>query len=500
MNISVKNRKYGAVSMIFTAAVLVALVLFNWFFNSLTEKKQLYIDMTKEQMFTLSDSSLEFLDEVGKTDSEITVYFCMPIDKVEQNTYLKYVYETAVTLANRYDYIKIEALDIITDPSAANRFLSTDVSEVYTTDVIISKTAEGEDGQVKTESRKFGYQNFFVYDKDNEDTLFAYDGEYKFISAILGLVYNNPVVTFTAGHGETAASSSLAALFEEAGYTVKTTDLSKENIDPDTKVLVINAPLYDFLGIDDEVNEIEKVDAYLDNHGNMMVTLEPGYSAKLKNLGELLYEWGIEIGDAQLKDSSNSLSVDGLTLVAEYTEEGDGASLQADLRKLESSPKAVMQNASPITVRSDWETSGGFNSRNASYVLKSSTGAEAYSTETGEKTDSGSFGLMTVSQEAYVLGDSAAYSYVLVAGSSHFADDRYLNGNSYGNSDVLFAAMRAFGKTTVPADIDFKVFQDNTLTIETSSAYAWTIVFALVIPVIIGLVCVFVVIRRKAER
>jgi hypothetical protein len=67
----------------------------------------------------------------------------------------------------------------------------------------------------------------------------------------------------------------------------------------------------------------------------------------------------------------------------------------------------------------------------------------------------------------------------------------------YGNSDILYSAMNAFGKDNVPIDIDFKVLDDIGLSISTEQANGWTIAIVAIVPIAMLIWGTYVYIRRK---
>lgn len=106
-----------------------------------------------------------------------------------------------------------------------------------------------------------------------------------------------PKVAFTIEHGEEMGNAlALANVFAANGFEVKTVNLAKDTLDDDTRILVIYNPIYDFIGAEAEdasTNEIEKIDAFLDRRGCLMVFADPQYADNLTNLNEFLAEWGI---------------------------------------------------------------------------------------------------------------------------------------------------------------------------------------------------------------
>ena len=85
----------------------------------------------------------------------------------------------------------------------------------------------------------------------------------------------------------------------------------------------------------------------------------------------------------------------------------------------------------------------------------------------------------------------------MVGGTSLFGSDTYINSNTYGNSDIMYAAIKALGRDKVPTDLDFKLFQDDSLDITTAEATRWTGIYTLVLPIIAAVVGSYVWIKRR---
>ena len=131
----------------------------------------------------------------------------------------------------------------------------------------------------------------------------------------------------------------LIELLIDAGYDFQAIDLTTEDIPEDCRLIVINNPQTDFITTNDgsDVSEIEKIDRFLDKFGSLMVFMSPDVKA-LPDLEEYLEEWGIKFERSLIRDVSNSVSVDGFSLVANYPTEGYGASIHMDLRNQNTFP------------------------------------------------------------------------------------------------------------------------------------------------------------------
>ena len=484
-----KKFKYGSSAIALTAVVVAAVVAANAIFGAVCYALLWFVDMTAEQLYGITDVSRELLSDLSDTDTKIKIVFFTPKDKLETSQPQKLVHQCALSFAKEFDFIEIEYIDSITNPLSVNKYKTTAATTIKTTNVVI------EDG---ADFRNYTLEGFYKF-AESDGSMFAFDGEFQITSAILQLCYDNPIAYFTVGHGETTTSSKLSGLFGAAGYDVRTIDLSKEEIDPSAQVILINGPRYDFMGAYDEVDEVTKIANFLDAHGNLMVFMDPQAmgTQDFPELSQFLSEWGIAFDRSVMKDAYNSISADGFSIVSEYAATGLGSSLTTSLRTLETIPKTIVRYAMPINIL--WETKPiDQSTRTVAPVLFSpaTTQKYAFGDENTAIAD-GPFNLVTVTQDHMYINNEPFTSLVLVAGTTLFTDQAYLSSNAYGNEDVIYAAMKAMGRQKVPINIDFRLFEDNSLDVTVAQANMWTIVFVAVLPVITLILGGVVYFRRR---
>lgn len=474
--------KYGALSIILSTVVIAAVVVVNVIFSALAYNKNWYIDLTKEQIYGLSDAGRELLDTIDP-ETQIKVRFCSPLDALDANTAQKMVFELVKQISAEYDNITYDYVDPVKNYSEVIKYKSSSADTIDTTSIIV------ESG---TEYRVFSLKAMFVIDDDGY-TVWAFNGEQKLITAMVSCsLAEKPVAYYTNTHGE-YLSASMVQLFEDAGYEVLPIDLTKEELSSDGRLIIISCPKYDFEGISEltagRKSEIEKIDDFLDGFGNLMVFMDPSVE-RLPELENFLAEWGIEFEDAVLRDSANSIDSQHYALVGDYSlEETAGGALVSDIVSVGTPPKTIAYYASPIkllyTEKED---------REAAAAIYSSKSAEKTVGE--EVVEKGQYPLVTVSREGRYINNVKHYSYVFAVGSPFFAEDMFLTP-TYANSDILYTMMIAMGKEQVPIDLDFKVFEDNSLDITTAQAAAWTWTLILVIPVCVFVLGIVIFIRRK---
>ena len=490
-----KKLRYGGTAAAFTVSFVALVIIVNVIFTALATKYRWYIDMTSTELYTLSDATVNVLSNVK---DDVLITFCMEKDKVDEDASMFYIHNTAQNLADKFDNIKIEYRDALTENTYLKKFTTTSSPRVYTTSVIISSG---------TEYRKLEYTRFFIVDTEDKSNVWAYDGENKFAAAILQVTADEmPIAYFSMGHGEDLIDDAtpFIELIQEAGYDIRTIDLSKEEIDPAARLLIINNPKYDFGGIEDEhtgLSEIEKIDKFADGRGSIMAFVSPETAGNMTNLAEFLEEWGVKFNPKiTVADPDNSISVDGFSVVGQYNTSEDqlASSIYKEITSMSSHPKAIFREAMPISRA--WDTDEKTTTDLASRVISDVfvTSSSALLNENGELTGAtGEYSLMTITQEYKIIDNEDYTSYVIVAGTPSFTSPQYLQSNIYTNRDVIHSCLIALGKEFVPAGIDFKVFAEYDLDMTTAQANNWTYVLVLVMPLCTVIACVVVTVRRK---
>ena len=570
-----RKLRYGGMSLALTALIIAVVVIVNVIFSALARKFMWYGDLTPELLYTVSDTALDIIEkgddefdtqspiervdeiraenkkyneENGLTpDSEgykdedlmINIIFCDDPDVIQSNTNQKYIYHNALELEENFpDHIQVINYNIIRNPSSVSRFKTNSRSNIYTSDVIV---------EFGTEYRVHNLKSFFKFDTEVSATEpWAYNGEKSLTSSILAVTRaESPIACFTTNHGEGVTEDlALWDTLYDAGYDVQLLDLYTQEIPEKCRLIVVFDPQDDFRITDgiSETNEIDKLDAFLDDTNSMMVFMDPD-APKLENFEEYLEEWGIvfdrtRISDDQyashlVTDPSQSLTSDGYTFLAEYTTEAGnlGAKLTKDMRSRPVAQSVVFANAMSLsysdlyeythytpekdsTVQDDVPFNYGSYDANGVYrniydIFVSGDKAKAYAGDAANPvelaTASDPLKLMTltvehrnVSEHNYDSIDAATY--VLACGSTEFASQTLLDSNSYGNTDFLLTALRGIGREPVPVGLMFKPFFDDTIdTITTSDATQYTVVLA-VVPLLVAVVTGAVIIIRRKHR
>ena len=478
--------KYGAVATIFTVIFVAVIVLVNVVTTTVNNINPLMIDMTKKQIYSISDSSKNLLKDIN---APVEIVFFMPIDMYEKTVQGgKMIVDCIKSFANTFPNITIKTVDIIKNPAAANEFKSSDISSLKTTSIAVKSGST---------PKLLDYTAFYVIAQSNNSAM-GFAGERTLTSAILQVTNTDyPTVYFTTGHGEAALTDNgLAALFAQNGFTVKQIDLSKEDIDPAAKIVVICNPRKDFLGTDPNnpniTSEIDKIGSFLNKFGNLMYFTSPD-ALDFPEINDLLKEYNIQMqGNSMIVDTKNALDTTGLALNAQYfVSNGAGDELTASIRNLPSAPRTIVPRAEPIKIL-DLTTDVS-----VSPVLQSADTAVQYNSTDGTAISQGVFNLLVLAQRTQYVNNEPKSSLVLACGSVDFLDSSALLSNSYGNSDILLNSMRIMANRKVTTDIQWKEFDTTALSMTLEEQNTWTLLCLLLLPVVVSALGIAVWLRRR---
>ena len=117
---------------------------------------------------------------------------------------------------------------------------------------------------------------------------------------------DNQQVVFLSGHGErdihsndNRAYTKLHLQLKEMGFNLQTINLLEQPLPDNTKLLVIAAPVHDYLS-----GEIEQINKYIESGGNLFWLSDPG---ELYGLEKLASSLGLQFQDGIILDNNPSL-------------------------------------------------------------------------------------------------------------------------------------------------------------------------------------------------
>ena len=480
-----KKFKYGSAAATLTAIFIVIILLFNGIISALGTQFSLYTEISGEKYYSIGDTTKGLLSGM---DDEISIVFFAEKDLLIENSSMEMIVNLAEKYSAEFKNISVRYVDLVRNNKEARALanLSTDSGTLHTTDVIIRSEKTGK------VSKPLSGNSFFTVNENNY--ILGFNGERRFTESIVAVASaSDDKIAIITGHGETENLVNLSDLLVGAGYDqteqIKV-DLSKTDIPENTKLVIINNPKLDFLGGKSAgagVNEIEKLNSYLKNYGNILVLLN-NETGTLSNLSEFLAENGISYtaGHTVYDTAENSrYGSFGRAIHATFKQNKNHAVVQKIASKTDiSSAHIVMNSATPLNV----------DNEKAAAVLVSSPGSKV--TNGSVSVNSGEQVLLAVSSKMNYVKNEEKWSNLFVSGSTDLvhADLNY----STKNADLLRNILSIAGTVDVVTDIETVPFADTSISgITTADAMHITRITTLFPSIIVLCVGIYVFIKRK---
>ncbi len=483
-----------------TALVLAVVIIINVLVYVLNINLGIFYFMPGEEDLTeLSGATDELFSKAIEEGAEVKISFCMAEDELEVSNTGVVVYETAKKYAERYPaLIELDFINIIrmVDKDGAPVDLTKYTkagNEIRTNSVIFEC---GERFEVLTDVySSSGFVDFYTTDASGNSI--SYDGEVVF-AGMISKVLRGEIKTayLTVGHTE-QIDPSFSKLLLLAGFKTNTINLSEKPVPSDCDLLIISAPRSDFQTADENskipyaTTETGRLEEYLKRGGSLYVTLDP-YVKKLPSLEGMLNKCGISLSESVVeetsvrdivKDSSNAITTDGYTIVADHAEGDVSEAIAAKTGKYNDG-RVIAKYAGALSL-----------SGTAKPLLVSSSSAVCQYGEITTRED-GNFTIAAYNKLA--LDGASREATVFVCPSIYLTVSSALVTNGYSNRDFVFAVFdELYGLDSLPYGTEAVVYDNGTLenlTIKTANLYT---VLALLVPASLGVVGAVIIIRRK---
>lgn len=469
---SKRTKIFTAVTFVSVAVIIALNMLLSYF----GVNRNIFFDMTPEELYTLSDEMVDVCDDIfdelskNGTNKKIKVTFCTDPDYLISSETARATYFMAINLQNEYpESIEVETVNVDINPTAVAQYKTTSLTSIKSTDVIVSYGGR---------YRIISQNNFWGLGTSGNN---YYNGEYKMVSMIKSVSsVARPAAYFVTDHGTTyydpqnpdsemsKSMSAFAGLLGERGLEVKLLNLSEASAIPDDCVLlIVNNPTEDFTYDEDKLNSLsyvsdtEKIDRYLVKRQGA-IAIAKDFEVKLPVFESFLYEWGFTFSDSIICDMDSSLDDNadgektGTTLSAVYNTDPDSYAytLYGEYSNLASAPLTVFTGAGSVECSFSESNSahedGARNvSRNYVSLLSTSDSAQKYMTNAAGEVTSivdgapGKYDLAALSIRSYLDSTSAVnlYSYVFCVNSPSFFESELLASSSFANYDIVSAVV-----------------------------------------------------------
>jgi len=520
-----------------------------------------YLDMTEEQLYTVSEPLVELLKTVSE-DVDIDIIFCCDKDEAQKNysnletgNALAYVHSTATQIAERLDNVSVIYKDPVKDYEFMRRF-TTVSSQLKPSESTVIIARKDENGNYGTFYRTYHATSFYTFAEDalGGTSIYGYSGERVFATAVLSLTQDKvPTVYFVTGHGEDIPYSTetdfeipaIAKIYMDCGFEVRYIDLSDKQftcktvncgeswgylevnklekltcdkcskeyklkdieaeftedrqIPASARTLIINQPDSDYTA-----SELNKISDYLImGKGTVMCFTDPvGSDVKehpLKNLYDFIrQETGVTVLDSEVVKDPSSTSLGASNDFRGNIADNNAAETYLSALQNFGSTKPMLNNSGILEI-----------DKRYSQVVNGEYGyndraAQRYTlplVETNANalygTQSGKHTVMSVTSFTTIKDNEPAYSYFVVCPSGGFVEDDYLSSAVYSNDGIILALIHSTTALTVPVNLDFKTFANYELDITSKEATTVFVCLVTIMPLLIIACGVFVIVRRK---
>ena len=147
-------RKHRALSAVFTAAVLVGIILLNVVVGMVSERLGAEADLTATGLYTLDEKTEDYLENTLSCDISIKV-LSTEQSFSEQGTYFKQVSEILQKMEKKSAHISLDFVDLTKNPTFASKYSGVTLSA----NNIIVENAQNGRYKVLTQSDYFGLDN-----------------------------------------------------------------------------------------------------------------------------------------------------------------------------------------------------------------------------------------------------------------------------------------------------------------------------------------------------
>lgn len=275
-SITAKNKRFTALAWILAILVLGVAVPLNLIF----ERMNVNFDMTPNSMYTLTETTKNYLDELDAKGVTVDVYFLTELEELEGDLECLALYRTLLAYKEHPCFNLID-FDPDTEPEKLREINPDGVFNLSSGDFLFSYN-----DMVKRLPATLMYT--YQLDENEQIVSAEFRAENFFTGYIKSVVDGTmPTVYFLSGHDEVPLSdmTQLSANLGNYNYGAKELNLMTDTAIPaDCCILVIASPKQDITDV-----EYKKILAYTRNGGHISVLMSPDDSkTAFRNIEMLL--------------------------------------------------------------------------------------------------------------------------------------------------------------------------------------------------------------------
>lgn len=465
-SLNTKIFKVGSYHLSNLLIVIAILIVVNLLFSSLPSKYTQF-DMSSAQLYTLTSQTKAI---VNSLEEDVTIYWV--VQSGEEDAIIEKLLERYNDLSEHVEVVK-------KDPDAYPMFMENYTSSTYYNNSLVIECNE--------KYRYIDYYDIYETTSSYYSTSTSFDGENCITSAI-DYVSNDefPFIYILNGHGEADLSSNMFDLLESANIDYEEVSLlNVSEISNQVDCILINGPESDYSDL-----EVEMIENYLDNGGNLIVLEGLSEKGNLDNLEKIINNYGIE-------------SVEGIVFEGsqDYYAFGDSFVLLPDMNYHEITNSLIEKNYYSIVPIAKGYVLPDESEAEISSLLSTSSYAyskiDGYEIETYDKEENDIDGPFTI---AFSIREELEEdtSSIVWFGSSYVLDETYDSYSSYTNSELILNAINwTIGEES--KSIQSKSLDYSYLVIDSTTANYLQALFVGVIPFVYLSTGIVVVVKRRSK-
>lgn len=428
--------KHGGIATAFTVGFLVIVILINVVVSVLGDRfPSINIDLSPNSMNSLSEEAEEVVDAV---QMPTTITILLSEDTARGNSSYSQVVSLSEKMQERNQNITVKFQDLDADPTFAAKYQND------------SLAAGGVIVETEKRHRVLAYSDLFKTEYD-----YQYGAKsYSYVDSALASAVSQanadvlPIIAFATGHSEALDVTALKRVLSNNNFEIVDFDIMTEEIPENAQMIVIGTPTTDYTQA-----EIEKLDAYLDEHTNtneisrsLLLTFDPSQVAgiSLPNLNIFLQEWGMIVQPAMVveTDTSHQVIVNGRndpsTITVEQSDELD-LGINSKYAKITTPYTCPIEPA--FKVQTSVVTYSLLQSYDTSYLIEADTTEDS----TPEKAEQN---VAMVGQKYIKINDKNLKSNVFAFGSSQMFNSAILETNTFDNGKYVIDLVKYATDTT----------------------------------------------------
>lgn len=500
--LNTKKLKYGTLATVFTVIVVAIVVAINIIAQDVTERFDLTMDLTDNDIYTVSQDTIDYLKDL---DQKVEITVLADESAFENNAiYFKQASEVIKKYALYSNNISVSFIDMNKNPNIVSKYNDIYKGDLAEGDIVIFR--EGTSDEDSDRIKVLSLNNLFTTSTDNygNTTVTQSNAEQELTSAIMYVTDANPkkavLVSTDMPTSVYASAQSLLKMLNSNGYDLEEVDLLTNDLDVEnTDLLLILSPLNDFNNA-----VIDKISDYLYNDGKLgkNVLYMANYDQnKTDNIDAFLEEWGLSVGDSYIAETNTSASQNVTVYGLGYTIRSSiGVIANDDYADLVSDTTLPIAVPLPRPIETLWETNGD---RETSVILTTSNTSALVPRDASDDFDistavTGMQNVMAMGSK-YIFDDNnqKVTSNVMVMGSAFMSDIYITSDTSYNNGEFILNSVnkmtgKSSGITIVPKSLSL-----STISIDDTQVTAIRTVVMFVIPLVIVAIGVVVYVRRR---